>query len=355
MIKRAIYSALIFIGIVFVVGLSSYILVPCISKYLTDESARYVFSSVSQSLAAIFALTFVVTSWITSFTAKDMAKHVFEYVFGLIPTWVTVWLFILSITLNFLYLGFTDKSIIGVHNLLHYSYGFLASVLLFIISISYLIWYAAKIYRVSVSPFEYFYESVFKGLLPSLKSLINLVDMSNSVIEMEKKGEIRRSLFTSGSIGKITVYHSGKNGFLSDLDINSLHSTHEILQNNSSEEICIEYFAKIGDEIYTGRPIFEFKSVSPDLDKIAESRLSETIEVDKIQPGYVDKFDYVDPLFEVVKEKIRNNVLLDSYIDNLIKLAGKYVRLKSETIRDVDNALRNFNLYLFLDKGRNGP
>ena len=109
MIKKIIYSALISIGIVIAVVLLGYILVPCLplNELLTAESARYVFSAVSQSMAAIFALTFVVTGWITSFTAKDMAKHVFEYVFRLTRTGVTVWLFILSIALNFIYLGFT--------------------------------------------------------------------------------------------------------------------------------------------------------------------------------------------------------------------------------------------------------
>jgi len=353
MIKRAIYSALISIAIVIVVILSGYFLVPCLSLHelLTAESARYVFSAVSQSMAAIFALTFVVIGWISSLAAKGLLKDVFRFIFMQIGSQITVLIFVNSILINIIYLGFTDNSKIGITSIGHYSYGLFASVLLFIISMLCLIWFAFKTYSVSLSPFGYFYDVVKKGIIPGLKTLESYIELGNSIRQLREQSKFQQSLQRVREYAKDQMVKcTGKEGFLTFVDINSIIKAHHLINNNSSSNRIIYYLVKIGEKIPRNAAVFSFEPVDPETDKRVKELLSKAYEINKNQPGWVGEFVYIDPLFKAVENEITDSTALKFYIEKLMDLANHDIKEKKSILGESEGSLQGFKCYWFLDR-----
>lgn len=360
MIKKIFFSALISIGIVIAVVLLGRILVSCLSlnQVLTAESARYVFSAVSQSMAAIFALTFVIAGWITSYTARDLAKHVFRYFSSLYLTLITVFLFVFTIVINFIYLGFTDDSNVGITCLGHYSYGLFASILLFIGSTSLLIFYAANTYRVSVSPFKYFYNVVKEGIIPGLESLKKYIELGNSIKDLREQAKLEYSYEWVRRLGKDKLITSrDKEGYLTFIDINSVNMAYHQINKNSSTSKKIYYLAEIGENIPINAAVFSFEPVDPEIDKRVKELLSGAYKIkkkNKNQPGWVNEFEYIDPLFKAVENEITDTATLNFYVEKLVNLARYDIEKRNRILFKSKESLKEIKCFWLLDRWTEG-
>jgi len=312
--------------------------------FIDHDSARYYFSAMAQSLAALFALTFIVINLITSFASKNLAKHVFRYVFSRKLSLTTIALFVFSIIYNLIYLSFIKEG--GHPELIIFDYtsGFIASIIIFIVSMVLLVLYAHKTYSVSVNPFDYFYDEIFKSIPNSLQSLKIFLDnrlLFEDLIQSDKFQFWPAQLCENQQL----VEYNAKAGYVTHIDINSVRMAIDILEN----QLPLHHLVRFGDKIRKGIPVFAFNNINEEQNKRIIGYLSKAINVKDNKPGWVAEFEYITPMFEVIKNQFMNISDLKNYVDKLRELGEFYVSNRYKFIGEFDEKLREFNYYELLD------
>lgn len=347
--SNIVWSLIISIGIVIgstLIGLGVNHYIDLDKIWLKDNSTpQYLFSSVSQSLAAIFALAFIVLNFITFFASKNLARHVYRYVFNLRRTWITFFLFILVILFNFIYLAYADDK----NALIRYPHAFVANLILYLTCMGYLGWYAYTTYQAAISPFSYFLAEVRKGIPVSLKLLRSFLEERLSIDEYFNRKELMYWP-EEACKDKQLVYHQGKEGYFYSIDSNSIRMALNPIKNNQFSEPRLYCLVSLGKKIYKNKAIFAFDNIDEDSNNRVKNILSgNAIKVEDHSPGWVQGFDYILPLFDIAIDQFKNTIQLDDIIDKLKELAEYYASARHQSIGIYDVSLKGFAYEEFLD------
>jgi hypothetical protein len=340
-------SLLISIGIVIVSTLIGFYLNFCfgVGAQWDKETARYLFSSISQSLAAIIALAFVVLNFITSFASKNLAKYVYRYVFSLRRTLITYFLFALTILYNFLYLAYVDDK----SSIIQFPHAFIANLILYVICMAYLGWYATTTYKVAISPFDYFYDEIYKGIPTSVKQLRSFLEsrlLINDFV-INNKLEYSSEMLCEN---KQVVYYHGENGYFYSMDLSSLNMVLHLLETNGNFNPTLYYLTYFGRQISDGQIIFAFDNTGVGTNLKIQNTLSHNaVIVKKHPPEWVPEFTYIPALYDIVIDQFNSADQLSGVVEKLKNLAEYYCKLRQQTIADYDESLAGFGYNELLD------
>ncbi len=330
--------------LVLVIDLFSYLIIfiawPFI--YFDSNSMRYLLSSISQSLAAIFALVAIVLTIVVTYTSKDVAKFVLKYTFEKNNGIYVISIFILSLFNNFIFLSLIDDGI----SLLAYS-SVISNNVLFLISFISLVVFVYYTIKLAIKPFYSFFDEVKAAVLPSLQAYIPFLENRLRFDDLLIKKHIQWSLEWV-SEGKIFVRSKNIKGHVINIDRNCIRQAKNILDQYYKEPIdCfVEYGHRIGEK----GNLFAFKSVNPIVDLQIERILLKSISTQNTRPGWVPGLDYLAPTFIIAKEQILNPRLIDEYIKALGDIGELYLSIRKDYLGKYDEVLKNYDYLELLDQ-----
>jgi hypothetical protein len=202
-----------------------------------------------------------------------------------------------------------------------------------------------------MSPFDNFYDVVKRGILPGLESLEGFVDLGNSIKELREQAKLEYSMEFVRKMGQDKfIENKDKEGFLTFIDINSINMAHHLINKDSSCNKKIYYLVEIGEKIPQNAAIFSFESIDQETDKTVTELLSKAYEIKEVQPGWVNEFAYIDPLFKAVENEITDTVTLNSYINKLIDLAYYDITERHRIIGESENGIQEIKCFWVLDR-----
>ena len=311
---------------------------------IDNSSARYLLSSTSQSLAAIFALVFIVVSVIIAYASKNIIADVLRYIFQKRSGVFVVSVFLFSLINNFIFLSFINDSLLNNNNLVKTSV--LSNIILFILCFINLVIYVYRSIKVSIAPFYPFLNEVKDGIVPSQVNLELFLRgrLNFENIENEKVIGLTAHWRTEGMNVK---QHDGKAGYIYSYDCSKLRSAFEHLEGSLDQRIY--YFYDYGSMIEKDQDIIAFGEAGKKVVKTVNKRLSKLLSTQKLRPGWNSGVSYLAPLFRITEDQILNRKVIEEYIDKLGDIGEIYLSNRKRYLGHYDEKLKDFQYTELMD------
>ncbi|MHA2279004.1 MAG: hypothetical protein ACXAC2_24760 [Candidatus Kariarchaeaceae archaeon] len=345
--KKKIVSSIIkaFLSVV-MIDVIAYIIVIILGCYfdIDNNSARYLLSSISQSLAAIFALVFIVVSVIIAYASKNIITDVLRYIFQKRSGVFIVSVFFLSLMNNFIFLNFINDSLSNCNNWVKTAA--LSNILLFILCFIGLIIYVYNSIKISIAPFYPFLIEVKGGIGQSLMNL-DLFLKDRLVFENLKNDNVVIQLAHWMTEGMNIVQHDGKAGYIYSYDCSKLRSAHA--HSKGPLVPPIYYFYDYGTLIEKDQDIFSFWGDDEKVVKKVKKLLSKSLSTQKLRPGQNSGVNYLASLFRITEDQILNPKVIEEYIERLGDIGEFYLENRKKHLKYYDEKLKDFQYGEVLD------
>ncbi len=323
-----------------------YLLVSFFGCYfeVDNSSARYLLSSISQSLAAIFALVFIVVSVIIAYASKNIISDVLRYIFQKRRGVFVVFVFFFSLLNNFVFLGFIDDSLLSGNNWVKTA--ILSNIILFILCFIYLVIYVYRSIKVSIAPFYPFLNEVKDSIVQSLISLELFLRgrLNFEILENEKVIGLTAHWITEGMN---IVQHDGKAGYIYSYDCSKLRSAFAHLEGSLDQRIY--YFYDYGSMIEKDQDIIAYGEADKKVVKKIDKLLSKSLSTQILRPGRNSGVNYLASLFRITADQILNRKVIEEYIERLGDIGELYLENRKRYLGHYDEKLKDFQYSELLD------
>lgn len=352
-LKKIIKSVLGAFFVVSLIDLFAYIFIYYFWWHINinSSSVRYLLSSISQSLAAIFALVFIVVSVIIAYVSKNIVVDVLRYIFQKRGGIFVVSIFFFTLLNNFIFLG----SILGGNTLLSINdfwikTGMFSNILLFGFCFIGLIVYVYRSINISISPFYPFLKEVKKSIVPGLRDLVPFLNNRLNSENLVDKKII--SFIPWKSEYMDSVKHKGRSGYVHSVDCRKVRSAYEYLNDSDKEngnKSPIFCLIEHGQIVEKGQDAFQFGKVDKKVSQKIKKLLSKSISTQAMKPRWLQGLNYLEALFRIAEAQVLNRKVMEEYIVKLGDIGEMYLSNRKKYLGYYDEKLKDFKYKELMD------